>query len=132
MRDLSSEVAMNVSRVGVMLLLAVLIVFGTGRPALAVEVSRHPDTCRILASTGKSEAGREPEVERESEDEREKESRRTCARVDNRLPAHVLRAPEKKRERPIDRLRSRGEGTLKVSGDKGARRQLNLESPSRR
>ncbi len=129
---------MDVSRVGVMLLLAVLIVVGTGQPALAVEVSRHPDTCRILASTGKSESGREPEAERESEaerqseDGREKESRRTCARVDNRLPAHLLRPPEKKRERPIDRLRSRGEGTLKVSGDKGARRQLNLESPSRR
>lgn len=129
---------MDVSRVGVMLLLAVLIVLGTGRPVLAVEVSRHPDTCRILASTGKSEAGREEEVERESEDGRqsedgrEKESRRTCARVDNRLPAHVLRAPEKKRERPVDRLRSRGEGTLKVSGDKGARRQLNEDPRPRR
>jgi hypothetical protein len=43
-----------------------------------------------------------------------------------------LRAPEKKRERPIDRLRSRGEGKLKAIGDKGAKRQLDEDSRSRR
>ena len=89
---------MTYSRAGALLVLVVLIVFGSGRPTLAVEVSRHPDQCRVLASTGKSEAGRDPE------------SRATCARVDNRPPPHVLRPPEKKHERPIDRLRSRGEG----------------------
>ena len=111
---------MDVSRAGALLMLVVLIVFGVGRPTLAAEVSRHSDACQILATTGKSEAGRDPE------------SRATCARVDNRPSPYFLRPPEKKRERPIDRLRSRGEGRLKVSGDKGARRQLNEESRPRR
>jgi hypothetical protein len=111
---------MTYSRAGALLLLIVLILFGSGRPALAAEVSRHPEGCRILASTGKSEAGRDPE------------SRATCARVDNRLPAHLLRRPEKKHERPIDRLRSRGEGRIQATGDKGARRELREEARPRR
>ena len=111
---------MDVSRAGALLVLVVLIVVGSGRPTLAAEVSRHPDACRVLATTGKSEAGRDPE------------SRATCARVDNRPSPHALRPPEKKHERPIDRLRSRGEGRLKVSGDKGARRQLHEDPRPRR
>jgi hypothetical protein len=58
----------------------------------------------------------------------------TCARVDNRPSPHVSRHAKKKLERPIDWLRSRGEATLKASGDKGARlqllRKLALEAPS--
>jgi hypothetical protein len=111
---------MTYSRAIALLVLVVLIVIGSGRPALAVEVSRHSDACRILATTGKSEAGRDPE------------SRATCARVDNRPSPHFLRPPEKKHERPIDRLRSRGEGSLKVSGDKAAKRQLHEEPRPRR
>ena len=110
---------MDVFRAGAVLVLVVLVVFGASRPALAVEVDRHPDGCQVLASTGKSEAGHDPE------------SRATCARVDNRPSPHFLRPPEKKHERPIDRLRSRGEGSLKVSGDKGAKRQLREESRRR-
>jgi hypothetical protein len=116
----SSEVAMNYSRAGALLVLVVLFVFGSSGPASAVEVSRHPDGCRVLASTGKSEAGRDPE------------GRATCARVDNRLPLHVLRPPEKTHERPIDRLRSRGEGRIKATGDKAAKRELREESRARR
>jgi hypothetical protein len=103
---------MNVFRTAAPLVLAGPIVIGSGGPTLAVEVAHHPDQCRILARTGKSEAGRDPE------------SRRTCARVDNRPPHHIVRHPHKKHERPIDRLRSRGEGRPKASGDKGAKRQL--------
>ena len=114
------EVAMDSFRAGALLVLVVLIAFAAGWLALAAEISRHPDRCRVLASTGKSEAGREPE------------SRGTCARVDNQPPTHILRPPKKKHERPIDRLRSRGEGSLKVSGDKGARRQLHEEPRWRR
>ena len=110
---------MAVSRVG-SLLLAVLIFGASGGPSLAVEVSRHSDGCQVLASTGKSEAGRDPET------------RATCARVDNRPPTHTLRGPEKKHERPIDRLRSRGEGRIKATGDKAARRELHEESRPRR
>jgi hypothetical protein len=111
---------MDVSRASAILVLVVLVVFGVGQPALAAEVDRHLDACRIQASTGNSEAGRDPE------------SRATCARVDNRLSPRVLRSPDGKHERPIDRLRSRGEGRLKVSGDKGAKRQLNEETRPRR
>ncbi len=111
---------MTYARAGALLLLVALIVFAAGGPTLAVEVTRHPDRCRVLASTGKSEAGRDPE------------SRATCARVDNRLPAHLLRRTERKHERPIDRLRSRGEGRIEATGDKGARRELREESRSRR
>ena len=111
---------MGLSRAGALVVLAVLIVFGSPGLGLAVEVSRHPDGCRVLASTGKSEAGRDPE------------SRATCARVDNRPPTHTLRGPEKKHERPIDRLRSRGEGRIKATGDKGAKRELHEESRPRR
>src|SRR5918994_73173 len=112
MSNRHSEVAMDLSRASALLVLAVLLVFGSAGPTRAVEVSRHPDGCRVLASTGKSEAGRDPE------------SRETCARVDNRPPTHTLRGPEKKYERPIDRLRSRGEGRIKATGDKAARREL--------
>jgi hypothetical protein len=120
MRDFHSEVAMTYSRAGALLVLAVLIVFAAGQPVLAAEVSRHPDTCEVLASTAKSEAGRDPE------------SRRTCARVDNRLPDRHVRRSEREHERPIDRLRSRGEGRIEASGDKEARRELNEEQRPRR
>jgi hypothetical protein len=110
---------MTVFRTSALLVLAVLFVIGSGGPILAAEVSHHPDRCRILARTGNSEAGRDPE------------SRRTCARVDNRPPHHVVRHSQKKHERPIDRLRSRGEGRPKFSGDKGARREFNRHHHSR-
>lgn len=106
---------MDRCRTRAFLTLAVLIVVGAGQPALAAEVSRRPDACEVLATTGRSEAGRA------------RESGETCARVDHRLSPRVLRPPAKKRERPIDRLLSRGEGAPKVTGDKGARRQLNAE-----
>jgi hypothetical protein len=110
---------MNISRAGALFALVVLFVIGSGGPALAAEVSRHPDRCHILASTGRSEAGRD------------RESRTTCARVDNRPSRHVSRHPKQKHERPIDRLRSRGEGRPKASSDKGARRQFHRNSHSR-
>ena len=104
---------MNVSRTSALLALALMIVLGSGDAVLAVGVFRHSDRCHILASTGKSEAGRD------------RESGKTCARVDNRPPHHVVRHSQKKHERPIDRLRSRGEGRPKFSGDKGARHEFN-------
>jgi hypothetical protein len=111
---------MTYFRAGALVLLAVLIVLGSGHPTLAVEVARHPDRCKVLATTGKAEAGRDPE------------SRATCARVDNRPSPHFLRGPKKEHERPIDRLRSRGEGRIQATGDKGARRELHEESRPRR
>ena len=106
---------MTYSRSTALLVLVALMVFWSSRLALATEVSHHPDRCQVLASTGKSEAGRDPE------------SRRTCARVDNQPSPHFLRPPKEKHERPIDRLLSRGEGKIKATGDKGAKRELNEE-----
>jgi hypothetical protein len=111
---------MDYARAGALFVLVYLIICASAGPTLAAEVSRHPDGCRILASTGKSEAGRDPET------------RATCARVDNRPSPHFLRGPEKKHERPIDRLRSRGEGRIEATGDKAARRELHEESRPRR
>ena len=111
---------MNISRTGTLLALALLIVLGSGDAALAVGVFRHSDRCHVLASTGKSEAGRD------------RESGKTCARVDNRPPHHVVQHSQKTHERPIDRLRSRGEGRPKATGDKGAKRQHHRHSHSGR
>ena len=111
---------MTCFRAGALLVLVVLTVITAVPPALAAEVSRYPNRCQVQASTGKSEAGRDPE------------SRATCARVDNRLPDHVSIREEKKHERPIDRLRSRGEGRIQATGDKGAIRELREESRPRR
>jgi hypothetical protein len=115
----SAEAAGTVFRTRVLLVVVVLIAIGSSEPILAVEASRHSDGCRVRASTRRSEAGRDPE------------RRTTCARVDNRPSPHFLQPPRKKHERPIDRLRSRGEGRPKASGDKGARRQINRNSHSR-
>jgi hypothetical protein len=82
---------MTYFRAAALLVLVVLITFGSGRPTLAVEVSRHPDRCRILASTGKSEAGRDPE------------SRETCARVDDRL-TKAPGASSTRSRAPVDNL----------------------------
>ena len=49
---------------------------------------------------------------------------RTEVHVDNRLPVPSPRSTPREHERPIDRLRSRGEGRIRATGDKGARREL--------
>ena len=111
---------MNGFRTGALFVLVLLIVLGSGDAALAAEVSRQSDRCHILASTAKSEAGQD------------RESGKSCARVDNRPSPHVVRQAKKKHERPIDRLRSRGEKRPKVSGDKVAKRQLNNHPHARK
>ncbi len=103
---------MNASR-ALTLLMAALTVIATGGPALATEVSRHSGACDVVASTGRAEAGRN------------RGSGETCARVDNRPRPHFLRPPVRKGIRPIDRLRSRGEGALRVTDEREARRQAN-------
>lgn len=49
---------------------------------------------------------------------------RSEASVDHRITITDPRAVRKTRERPIDRLRARGEGRIHATGDKGARREL--------
>ena len=100
---------MNASR-ALTLLMAALTVIATGGPAVATEVSRHGGRCDVVATTGRAEAGRD------------RESGETCARVDNRPRPNFLRPPVRKGIRPIDRLRSLGEGALKVADE---RRQAN-------
>ena len=103
---------MNASR-ALTLLMAALTVIATGGPAVATEVSRHGGRCDVVATTGRAEAGRD------------RESGETCARVDNRPRPHFLRPPVRKGIRPIDRLRSLGEGARQVADEREARRQAN-------
>ena len=49
---------------------------------------------------------------------------RSEAHVDNRITVTDPRSAPKEHERPIDRLRSRGDGRIQATGDKGARREL--------
>ena len=49
---------------------------------------------------------------------------RTEASVDNRIAAPISRSTRREHERPIDRLRSRGEGQIQATSEKGARREL--------
>jgi hypothetical protein len=53
---------------------------------------------------------------------------RTEASVDNRMTVSAPRAVRTTHERPIDRLRSRGEGRIHATGDKGARRVLRAKA----
>jgi len=96
------------------LVLTVLAVPGGGPPGLAAapESELESDDCEIEATTGRSVARRRCD------------GTKTEARVDNRPTPHFLRAAPKTRERPIDRLRSRGQGRIKATGDKGAKLEL--------
>lgn len=49
---------------------------------------------------------------------------RAEARVDHRLTVRDPRVVRPRHERPVDRLRARGEGRIHATGDKGARREL--------
>jgi len=94
------------------LVLTVLAVPRGGPPAFAAAREPEPDDCEIEATTGRSVARRRCD------------GTKTEARVDNRITSHDMRAAPRTRERPIDRLRSRGQGRIKATGDKGAKLEL--------
>jgi hypothetical protein len=77
----------------------------------------HTD-CKQMASTGRAVARRCADG-------------RTEAHVDNRINVHLAPYPPRFRHRPIDRLRSRGEGKIRAAGDKGARRELRRKARRR-
>ena len=111
---------MTVFRTRALLVLVVLIAIGSSEPILAVEVSRHADGCRVLASTRKSEAGRDPE------------SRTTCARVDNRPSPHFLRPPQEEarasyRPAPLPR-RGEAQGQRRQRGQARDQQEFALEA----
>jgi hypothetical protein len=70
------------------------------------------DACERVTTTGRATVRRRCD------------GTRTEASVDNRMTVSDPRAVRTTHERPIDRLRSRGEGRIHATGDKGARREL--------
>lgn len=78
------------------------------------------EDCERGATTGRATASRRCD------------GTRTEARVDNRVTITDPRAVRKTHERPIDRLRSRGDGRIQATGDKGARRELRDKARRRR
>ena len=105
------------------LALVVLPALTCGRPVLATMVAAvsedrdHEDgdqdkDCERVTTTGRAVVRRRCD------------GTRTEAHVDNRITVHDPRTAPKTHERPVDRLRSRGEGRIHATGDKGARREL--------
>ncbi len=70
------------------------------------------DDCERVTTTGQAVARRRCD------------GTRTEASVDNRITVIDPRSVRKTHERPIDRLRSRGEGRIHATGDKGAKQEL--------
>jgi hypothetical protein len=105
------EGAMNVGRVLVVLTIAQLLVLVSFSTTLAVA---RPDGCRRVVTTGPSFIGHDCHHDKR------------ITRVDNRPvvndPRRSTGSPH--RERPFERLLTRGDGQIKAHGDKGARREL--------
>jgi hypothetical protein len=66
--------------------------------------------CPTSASAGRTEAGRDCDG-------------KTFARVDNDIDVADIRR-HKDRDHPFERVQARGDGKIKATGDKGARREL--------
>jgi hypothetical protein len=91
-----------------------VVIIATGQPTLAMTASPQSDDCEVTATTRHSVAGRDCEG-------------KPFAHVDHRPAPHNVWPRERNGERPIDRLRSRGEGALKASDERDARRELREE-----
>lgn len=96
-----------------------LLVGSQGAQATAVRFTAgnrdprdHDEDCERVTTTGHATVRRRCD------------GSRTEASVDNRVTVTDPRAPRKTYERPVDRLRARGEGRIHATGDKGARREL--------
>ena len=107
------------------LALVVLPTIGSARPTRAAMVRvgaddhDQDDACERVTTTGRAIVRRRCD------------GTRTEAHVDNRIPVTRPRSAPREHERPIDRLRSRGEGRIQATGDKGARRELREEANRR-
>jgi hypothetical protein len=104
----------------------------SGRPTIATAVrvvagSRdrdghdpHDKDCERVTTTGRATVRRRCD------------GTRAHASVDNRIAVSDPRAVRKTHERPVDRLRARGEGRIHATGDKGAQRELHEKAHRRR
>lgn len=109
---------MNRRRVLTGLALALLATITGGWTTLATvfrttrDAADEDNDCEATATTGRATARRRCD------------GTRTEAHVDNHITVRDPRSAPKEHAHPIDRLRSRGEGRIKATGDKGARREL--------
>ena len=104
--------------------LIVVSVLSGGRPAVAAAVrvvtgghdrddhDNQDKDCERVTTTGRATVRRRCD------------GTRAQASVDNHITITDPRAVRKTHERPVDRLRARGEGRIHATGDKGARREL--------
>jgi len=107
-----------VNRRRALALLSFATMFVASWPHLVAAGTKRDDECedeqhgdgRITASTGRAEAGRDC-------------SGRTFARVDHD-PDIPRVSGRKEHDHPIERVRARGEGKIKATGDKGALLEL--------
>ena len=96
-------------------ILSLATTFCAGWPRLAAAGVRRDADCDderhcdrpITASTGRAEAGRDC-------------AGRTFARVDHDPPHPPRLTGRREHDHPIERVRARGEGRIKATGDKGA------------
>jgi hypothetical protein len=99
--------------VRLLFVLALALFVGAASTATSVAIPR-PDGCRRVVTTGPAFIGRHCKAGQR------------VVRVDHRPvivnPHRAARFP--RFERPVDRLRTRGDGRIKAHGDKAARREL--------
>jgi len=107
------EVTMHPGRIPIALAIALLVVTSAGFSDSVVAIPR-PDGCKRVVTSGPAFIGHHCRAGRR------------VTRVDHRtLPHNPHRANEHpRRERPLERLLTRGDGRIKAQGDKGARREL--------
>jgi hypothetical protein len=106
------EVTMLIGRIPLALAIALLVVTSVGFSD-SVAIPR-PDGCKRVVTSGHAFVGHRCRAGKR------------VTRVDhNTLPHNPHRANEHpRRERPLERLLTRGDGRIKAQGDKGARREL--------
>lgn len=93
-----------------------LAVIGWSPPATLATAPK-PEGCKRIVTTGGSFIGRNCDTGRR------------VVRVRHQEPPRF--STPQRHERPVDRLRSRGEGRIHAVGDKGARRELRAKANHR-
>jgi hypothetical protein len=118
------------------LALVVTAMLASGRPIIATVVgvgaggrdhdhndhndhNDHDADCERVTTTGRATVRRRCD------------GTRAHASVDNRITVKDPRVVRKTHERPIDRVRARGEGRIHATGDKGARREMHKKAHRR-
>jgi hypothetical protein len=105
---------MSAHRLSLALAIALLVVTSAGLPAPGAQAIPRPDGCKHVVSTGTAFTARDCR------------NARRVARVDNTARPHDPRRATTypRRERPLERLLTRGDGRIHARGDKAGLREL--------